>query len=276
MKRKWRGVSGILCAVLLLTACGAQPSETGPHSEPDSAPNQIESPIRQTAQGTLRFFGQTGNALSMGCGAQAGFYYWNETANDHALLYYIDYTSKTNTPLCARPECSHSDNACTAWLGWRGGYPQLAANDAQLVLAYSNTDARYQEQYGSEALAHIDIAQPDGSGRRTLAALGANEDIQAGIACDDTALYFVRSAISANAAEMSLCAVSLSDGAVRELCALPAGTSFRGGWPQFDCKNIYRTGGRFAVFGKRPADFFLYQRRFRAVRKRNRPSIPHQ
>lgn len=217
----------ILVVIFVFSGCSV-PTESGNASQ--AVVSQSLTPQKEISSAgsvPIQYFGQTNGTLGAGCGTDAGYYYWSESGNNYATLRYIDYASQMVTPLCSRPECSHDNNTCTSWLGWRGGYPQLTSSGSKLVLVYSNTNASYYEQHKDDALAHIQTMSLSGAEKQNIVTLNPNEDIQLGVACDDSFVYIVKATQSdTSAIQMSLCSVSLKDGAIKELCALPKGTSF--------------------------------------------------
>lgn len=178
----------------------------------------------------LFFWGQTNGTLGAGCGTDSGYYYWCETDSTHANLWYADYNEQATTPLCSRPDCLHVDETCTSWLGWRGGYPQIATNGENLILVYSNTSAAYFEQYQDAALANIQVMNLDGSEKNSILTLPTNQDIQLGVACDESHVYVITATENqASTIEMELCSISSEDGTLRSLYSLPKGSSFIAG-----------------------------------------------
>lgn len=220
----------VLSAILLLAGCRSNSvvvDTNVPKSTSTSAATESSANNNVPNSSPIQFWGETNGSMGAGCGTDAGYYYWQERGDTNATLMYIDYASKKAFPLCARPECAHSDESCTSWLGWRGGNPQLVANENNLLLAYSNTDTMYYEQYKEKALAHIEIAGLDGSGKRTLVTLQANENLQLGVASDDAYAYIIiTTALNATESQSALYSVSLADGTLTKLYALPKGTSF--------------------------------------------------
>lgn len=53
------------------------------------------------------------NGLDLGCSTANGYYELDISQNP-AVLFYTDYATQQRIPLCGRPECTHSDESCTA------------------------------------------------------------------------------------------------------------------------------------------------------------------
>ena len=116
-----------LLALAGCKAAGAPEDLAAPSAVPpaSSAPQPEAAPA-----GTLRFFGLKGPTNANIAAGEDGMYYIRPRSDGSANLAYIDFASRTGVPLCSRPECTHSDETCTAYLGGRGGDPYLAKTDA--------------------------------------------------------------------------------------------------------------------------------------------------
>lgn len=124
------------------------------------------------------------------------------------------------------PECTHSDETCTAYLGGRGGDPYLAKTDAQLILVYANAREGNLQKYGDAALPNIQTADLNGENRRTICQFSASDNLLPGLACDSRFLYCVLVRMDGTSQENVIVRVALASGEVSELCRLPAGTCY--------------------------------------------------
>lgn len=121
-------------------------------------------------------------------GTETGFYEWSANNSGQAVLYYIDYASKTRIYLCSQPNCTHTTEQCTAWTGGAVGN-LFAAPDGRI--------------YGMETIspgqgtAHPVLwrMERDGSGRETVLELKASERFCDAVAGDEKALYVTVSAL---------------------------------------------------------------------------------
>ncbi|MEG1407478.1 MAG: hypothetical protein RSD23_06435 [Ruthenibacterium sp.] len=231
-----KGIIVILCVTLLLTACANAPTyhaqgASDVHSLKNGSaalPHNDESDVAEVPPETasIQFWGQTLGTVGTGCGTEDGYYYLQESGGNFANLMYIDYESRKYLPLCARPECTHEDETCTAYLPLCGSYPQLTANGNHLILVYANVADSYYDTHKEAALAHLTVMDTDGARKRVLTTLAANESLQAGIACDAAFVYVIKTAVTDTASTTALCAISLADGTLKEIYPLPTGTHF--------------------------------------------------
>ena len=84
--------------------------------------------------------------LSAVCKTEVGYYFDNE-----GLLYFLDRTTGNVTIVCGRPECSHTDNDCNAWVNT----PMLSFYQGKLY--YVNADAK------SDSMYTLYSVEPDGT-----------------------------------------------------------------------------------------------------------------
>lgn len=84
--------------------------------------------------------------LSAVCKTEVGYYLHYD-----GLLYFLDGTTGTVTAVCAKPECSHTDNDCNAWInsGMLSYY--------QGKMYYVNSDAK------SDSMKTLYSVKPDGT-----------------------------------------------------------------------------------------------------------------
>lgn len=173
-------IFALLCT---LAACTAQPESVSP---PESG--SFCSPGSSGANGGASGAAGALAAPSAGslrlCGTQAdGGYYLAEDRGPYGNITYIDYGSRRQVYLCARPECAHDSDACTSVI--RGSVLPFAAND-RLYLMRVRTDG-----YGAPELLSM---APDGSDRKKLAQFPANYELDSGFYTDDTFLYLLADA----------------------------------------------------------------------------------
>lgn len=165
------------------------------------------------------------------CDTQAdGGYYLAEDRGAYGNLTYIDYESRRQVYLCARPECAHDSDACTSVV--TGNVLLSAAND-RLYLIRVRTD-----EYGPPEL--ISMA-PDGSDRQKLAQFPANYELDLRFYTDDAFLYLLADAVDGQTARAQrlLFRVDLADGAYEEVYAFP---------PEFGMSFVAGTLGRRLIF----------------------------
>ena len=215
MPRRMRDLRGRLAAaglaLALLAGCaaGQQPASTAAPSP--AAPNAQTRESADAGQ-PLAFAG------SGGMGNDNGFYFRRSNADWTGLLCYADYATRQVVPLCARPNCPHRDESCTAWLDDAGSQPcvLLAGQRLVLVTLGGMTDAP----------AAVAVAEPDGRDRHTIHAFAPQESVQPDFAVGGGALYLVRRTASAGGNPQSaLVRVDLESGAAAELYVAKPGDS---------------------------------------------------
>ena len=84
--------------------------------------------------------------LGAACKTEAGYYFNNE-----GLLYFLDGTTGNVTVVCGRPECSHHDIDCNAWVNTH----MLSYYQGKLY--YVNSDAK------SDSMWTLYSVEPDGT-----------------------------------------------------------------------------------------------------------------
>ena len=112
-----------LTFALGLTACGESAGNGRNVSTDDSPESSASTQIQATAEG-LNAIDQTPMhimfANPLGTSTDQGFYSI-EFLDEGPFLTYIDFDSQKKIPLCASPNCTHSDETCGAFLEF-GGY----------------------------------------------------------------------------------------------------------------------------------------------------------
>lgn len=113
-------------------------------------------------------------------------------ANGYGNIFYIDFETMQQIPLCDTPNCTHSNDSCTAWLqidesGFLPGVLQLG-NSILLV----------QNGESSNHPACIWIADANGENKKLLFSAQSGQSIGPAFYTDETnsSLYFVLSEVS--------------------------------------------------------------------------------
>ena len=130
--RRREGMPPSLC----LSGGQDAPSQSGPQPEPQSQP-QASAP----AASPIRFLGKRDDAAA---GAQGVYYLGSSSPN---VVHYYEEASGQSVPLCARPECPHTDDSCTAWAPGMLYLLLDEQNPAQPLYLYSSTEDPSGEQY---------------------------------------------------------------------------------------------------------------------------------
>lgn len=165
----------IVCAMALgFVACAAEPSSTQ---------NAIE---HSTPEKTNLHMVTTRDQV--GISSTDSGYYTTEMNNDGSfIICYIDYATKSKIVLCNRPECSHNDETCPAYLN-RG--VSLFVCDETLYFYFPETITAKGGAENSDNWSRLECANLNGSNRRILRQFNANSQIVCGIASDGVNLYY--------------------------------------------------------------------------------------
>ncbi len=124
--------------------------------------------------------------------SEQGMYTVDSIANGYGNIFYIDFETMQQIPLCDTPNCTHSNDSCTAWLqidesGFLPGILQLG-NSILLV----------QNGESSNHPACIWIADANGENKKLLFSAQSGQSIGPAFYTDETnsSLYFVLSEVS--------------------------------------------------------------------------------
>ena len=241
-----------LAACLLLTGCGEKALSA---SSAPSAPSLPAASADGAPAGRLTFLSDNPDGFSRGTEGEQGFYYVVESDDySHANLRFIDKASGQDIVLCSSPSCTHDTDACPAYFP---ATPSLAYTSGRLVLLFGS----YQSE--TESLpAHIDVMEPDGSGRRTVYTFAANQELGGSIAGDGENIYFLLATFEGDS-PMSIARLNLSDGSLSDLCKVDNSTFLVGA----ACgKLMVKTiGGDSDTGAASPDDFYRQKHILKAV-----------
>ena len=203
-----------------LAACKGEPVSQNDGSRPQSQaqvqPEEEASPIR--------FLGKRDDVAA---GAQ-GVYYLGVSAPN--TVYYYDETSGQSVPLCARPECPHTDDSCTAWAPGLLYLLLDEQNESQPLYLYSSTEDPSGEQYPTVRLYRMSANGAD----RTLCMEYQNGLVDLQMAASDDFVYFLSSEVdpATQSSVKCLYQASLSDGKLEKLQQYDLPTILLGAYDQ--------------------------------------------
>lgn len=203
-----------------LAACKGEPVSQNDGSRPQSQaqvqPEEEASPIR--------FLGKRDDVAA---GAQ-GVYYLGVSAPN--TVYYYDKTSSQSVPLCARPECPHTDDSCTAWAPGLLYLLLDEQNESQPLYLYSSTEDPSGEQYPTVRLYRMSANGAD----RTLCMEYQNGLVDLQMAASDDFVYFLSSEVdpATQSSVKCLYQASLSDGKLEKLQQYDQPTILLGAYDQ--------------------------------------------
>lgn len=166
---------------LLLVGCSYNANEATSAVSSQMASDDIVTP--STAEHTLSLCVPS---------SEQGMYTVDSIANGYGNIFYIDFETMQQIPLCDTPNCTHSNDSCTAWLqidesGFLPGILQLG-NSILLV----------QNGESSNHPACIWIADANGENKKLLFSAQSGQSIGPAFYTDETnsSLYFVLSEVS--------------------------------------------------------------------------------
>lgn len=198
---KTRIFSAALAAALVpaLAACAAG----GPASRGEASAGTA------TPQSAAADPAEAGSLQPLTPGTGQGYYVCGSNGGS-PLLCYLDYASAAEVPLCARPNCEHNSESCTAWLPAGRMVSNLSA--AGQGIAWIELD-------GIEG--RVWLADADGAGRRQLPALPDGFAAETLAAQDGQALYCFASKYGEGQTTTALYRLPLDGGEAEQLLALP-------------------------------------------------------
>ncbi|WP_418718533.1 hypothetical protein [Candidatus Allofournierella merdipullorum] len=187
-----------------------------PQSQAQVQPEEEASPIR--------FLGKRDDVAA---GAQ-GVYYLGVSAPN--TVYYYDEASGQSVPLCARPECPHSDDSCTAWAPGLLYLLLDEQNESQPLYLYSSTEDPSGEQYPTVRLYRMSANGAD----RTPCMEYQNGLVDLQMAASDDFVYFLSSEVdpATQSSVKCLYQASLSDGKLEKLKQYDQPTILLGAYDQ--------------------------------------------
>ena len=112
-------ISATMTATLLLSMCGC--GSTSDRTNSSSTKINCEDLASVDDKDAEAWMGTASNVCSIEDGA-----YIAQGMDTGTFLYYYDYDAKKYTKVCNKPECSHSDESCNAFL------PSVMVGDGEL------------------------------------------------------------------------------------------------------------------------------------------------
>ena len=175
-------VCGLLCAL-----AGCKPVSSVPASTP---------PASSTAAGDTDYSAYKTVYTGEGSygGTAAGAYRLVYRADGSSNITYIDYATRSEIYLCNRPNCTHDNESCTSWLPMDGISKDVFVAGDHLVILYHGS-ASAVDEFGPASMPHIDIANLDGSQRKTLITLDAACEMNLPILSDGNSLVFLTTVV---------------------------------------------------------------------------------
>ena len=201
--------------------------------------------------GQLEYLSASPDNIGYGAEGDQGFYYI-QNSTDCSNLRFIDAASGQDIVLCSNPSCTHDSDACPAYLT---GSPYLAFTGGKLYLLFDVSGS-------GEEPGHVDVMEPDGSGRRTVYTFGLNQSFGGSVAGDGRNLYFLLANYEGDFPTMSLVRLDLAGGSLTDLCQVDNSTFLMG----VACgKLLIKTIGGDLDPNKAPENFYTQRHTLKAV-----------
>lgn len=152
-------------------------------------------------------------------GTEDGYYTIVEYGSDaHYIVAYIDYATQRMTSLCARPECTHGDENCTACALLAGGHSaSLAVAGDRLLVIHTSA--------GDDAPPRLVSAGLDGSDIRTICELPPEYSLDSRVYTDGRDLYATADTVEDQSPVTQLYRFSLENCEAQCLYTFPKNTS---------------------------------------------------
>lgn len=120
----------LLCAMLILSGCGADSINTAEAIEVNTAQDSPTYVEGEDYQGAVGIFGSTyAHRFTEGKGG----YYYNIYGTASSLMFY-DTNAGVSIPVCNQPNCSHEGSECNAFLGYLSSVEFIQYYDGNLYL----------------------------------------------------------------------------------------------------------------------------------------------
>lgn len=213
MKKTIVGFLVTMSFLISLSGCGESSKIVADNSESLLSSSEATMPTGEEESMEVPPVG--GEIVQVNSGNEAGFY-TVEDVNGYSIVTYIDYETKTQVPLCNRPECTHSDSSCTAYALIDGvSMPVFAVIGERLFVV--------QTEAGADTLPRIIVAGLDGSSPETLIELDANTSIMPQLYTDSSYIYALVTVYSGSSSYLELYRFDLQNNSFESLCRFPEG-----------------------------------------------------
>lgn len=149
--------------------------------------DEIDSskPDKFKTSGTLSFI-ETRELISQ---SDTGAYYMDRTENSDWNIRYIDYDTNIDTLLCNRPECTHQDASCSAFIKYTGNVYSILSSKDKLFLFSTLAEDPWINKYGESALSKISVLSKNGENRKDIITFAPNQTTLSAKASDDEHIY---------------------------------------------------------------------------------------
>lgn len=95
--------------------------------------------------------------------SESGYYYIDKADIEQKRICYLDNETKSSIPLCAKAECSHTDEKCNAYLEKNYNAQQIYYYNGMIYVIYNDD---------TDGLSYLVQITPDGTSRERLFEIG--------------------------------------------------------------------------------------------------------
>lgn len=175
----------VIC-ILGFAACSESSSSSMGESYSYSINSSTENPDKVECSkisysGLLHF-----RNLNLGTSNSAGYYEIVTRPDGVSSLVYTDFESRERIVLCDRPECTHDNETCTAFVGKTYCLPVPIAQENRLILLYTGWPAIADNP---AIPGRIEVRNLDGSNPKTVVTFGNDDEVALACATDDENWY---------------------------------------------------------------------------------------
>ena len=191
MNRKHKGIriaALLLLGAMLLTGCGQRHSVQSTNDVPEIAlPN-----VKETVSNGIEVLRDDPN--TKGYASENGYYFPVIRESDGSEnICYIDFETGQEIVLCSQLNCTHDNEACSAWIPTSQARNLIIPVGEKVIILHGG-NPNFSEVLGDASLAKVEIMNPDGTDRKLIHTFAATERVpslpRAGFAKDNKNLYF--------------------------------------------------------------------------------------
>ncbi len=160
----------ILALLFVLTACEAA------QQTPDEEIEEVVVEAAQVQEDSLALISFSLNETN---GTDFGYYYTKQSVSQDSVGYvtirYIDYETKSDLTLCARPECTHDNETCAAFLG--SNNVAISVLDDKLYLLYYGQSSGKSQTVFDQTPTYLAVRDLSGENEKTLVTLDIDAEL---------------------------------------------------------------------------------------------------
>lgn len=157
-------------------------------SSQNSLPATLEGPPSPSYGSMVLVTDRYGGTINSSAQSREGYYETADFLSDGRNILYTDFATQTRVFLCARPNCTHSDDTCTSWfVGMAGGTIFLDKNEKYLF--YMMEGFADDPNPSTNNLGRLYRMEKNGSNREIFYELKANESFMDAVVSDDENIY---------------------------------------------------------------------------------------